>query len=218
MALLLALVVVLLAGLLAAAFRRHPDAKGRALALRRMALGLTAAYTALVGLFVAGEILADPGGWEGVGLVALWLVPLVVLGLLGWFRPDAARIPLTVATAAVVAVSIWYAIADRSWRSFENSHGPVRAIASFALCAALGAYGYRRPLRGGILLLAASLAPVVLQAAVGGGRGSASLLALTSPGAVTGVLYLASLAPGGGAPVPASGRDTPSGRPPPKDS
>lgn len=207
MALLLPLVVVLLAALLAAAIRRHPDAKGRALALRRMALGLTAAYTALVGLFVAGEILTDPGGGEGVGLVALWLVPLVVLGLLGWFRPDAARIPLTVLTGAVVAMSLWYAIADQSWQSFENSHGPVRAIASFALCAALGAFGYRRPLRGGILLLVASLVPVALQAAAGSGRGSTSLVALTSPGALVGILYLASLAPGGGAPVPPSGRD-----------
>ena len=185
-------VIAFFAVLLAVVFRRHPDAAGRARALRRLALGLTVVYVIFIGAFIVGETFADPGGWEAVGLVALWVVPLAGLGLLGWKWPDRARVPLMAVTAAVVAVNVWYTFDTQHWRTFENAHGPVRGVAAFALGAALSAYAYRRPLPGGVLLLVVGVIPVALSMLATGGLGMSSFGALASPAVLVGLLYLGS--------------------------
>jgi hypothetical protein len=205
------LLPVVLAVLLVVAFRRHHDAPGRARAVRRIAFGFMALYVVLAGLFIAGETFSDPGGWAAVGWVASWLVPMVGLSLLAWFRPDGARIPLTVLTGATVALAVWYAFESHAWRTFENAHGPVRGIAVFALGAALAVYGYRRPRLGGMLLLVATAVPVAMAMLASGGFGMASLGALALPAMITGALFVWSSAISGSAPPP----DAPGPAPPP---
>ena len=190
-------VIVVLAGvvgaLLAAAYRRHPDARGRARALRRIVLGFMGVFVVGGAFFIAGETFADPGGWKGAGLVALWLVPAVALSLWAWFRPDPAGDALEVLVVLTVGLAVWYALDAGSWRSFENAHGPIRAVALFALAAPLTLLGYHRPKRGGILLLGASVLPVVLAGLASGGLGMTSLGAIAGPAFVAGVLDLVSV-------------------------
>jgi hypothetical protein len=84
------LVVVALAVILA---RRNVASRARV--LKRSAFVLMALFTFVVTMFVAGEAFDDPGGWEAVGLVAGWVLPIVGLALLAWYRPEAGTIVLT---------------------------------------------------------------------------------------------------------------------------
>lgn len=56
---------------------------------------------------MAGETLADPSGWRGLGLVALWLMPLLVLSVLAYARPAAAVPILAVASLVPVGLGVW---------------------------------------------------------------------------------------------------------------
>ena len=184
--------IVVAVVLLVVSYLRHRDAESRARSLRRSGFGLMFTYAALGSLFIIGETFSDPGGWAAVGWVALWLVPMVSLSLFAWFRCDRSEPILMVLTGVIVASSVWYAFDSDAWRAFENRHGPVRGVAIFALSAAIATFGYRRPRRGGVLLLVASAIPVLLSAVASSGLGLASLGALTAPAIITGVLYLLS--------------------------
>lgn len=174
------------------------------------ALGLAGVVGVLIGLFILGETFTDPGGWAAVGLAATWVVPLVALSLLAWFRPGPATWVLGVLGAAVVALGLWYAVDSAAWRSFEDDVGPVRTIAAFALLIPLAVLGRTRALAAGALLLVVSVVPPVL-AVLGSGGAMASLAAVSAPGALVGTLLLlagllqrqADGAPGsGGHPLP----------------
>lgn len=185
------LVIVVLVVLGVAYFARHRERTMRARFLRRAGFGLMALFGGFFGLFLVGETLSDPGGWEGVGLVALWAVPLALVCLLAWYRPDAAGWVFAPLVAVVVGLSIWFAVDPTGWRSFENHHGPVRAVIVFAVAAALALWGLQRTLPAGILLVVVGIAPIVLSSA--GHGGTASLAVAGSPPLMTGLLYLASV-------------------------
>ena len=190
--------VAVAAGAVAALLRHHdPAARGRA--LRRGGLGLTIVFTVLASLFIGGETFSDPGGWAAVGLVALWFVPMAILAAFAWRKPERALPLLGGLTALVVAASVWYAADSHAWRHFENAHGPVRAIAGFALSAALAALGFHRPRVGGLLLLVGAGGPVVLSMLATGGLHMASFVALSAPALLTAVLYLWAVAVEAGA-------------------
>lgn len=189
----LVLVVVVITGL---ALRR-PEPADRARFLRRTALGLIGAFVALGSLFIVGETIDDPGGWPAVGLIAAWAVPLIALGALSWSRPEPAAKVLTGLTALMIAASILYAASPGTWRTFEDRHGPIRAIALFVLCGAAGLLGRRRPRPAGVLLLVLAVVPAgVTSLAVDGGMRatSAAVGVVTGPAAVAGVLFLVAVA------------------------
>lgn len=168
----------------------HRDAHGRALALRRSGFGFMIVYGALGTLFIAGETFSDPGGLKALGFVALWAIPMVAFSLLGWSLPGVARVTFIVVTALIVASSIWFAADRQAWLSFENSHGPVRAIAIFATSVAIAVFGYHHPRLGGVLLLIDGIVPVTLASLTGAERGMSSLGVLVAPAIITGALYL----------------------------
>jgi len=37
----------------------------------------------------------------------------------------------------VIGVSVWFALDPEAWRSFEDRHGPIRAVLNFVLVAAI---------------------------------------------------------------------------------
>jgi MFS family permease len=181
--------------------------------LQIVALSLMGAIGLFMGMFIIGETLTDPGGWRGIGLVALWLVPLVVVAAFAWLRPRWAQWLLGTLTAVVVGLLVWSAVAPQTWRDFENNNGPILAIAVFALAIPLTVLGWHRPLPAGSMLLLLGLtAPValVLVAATGGLNGEeaivppqAALTVLMVPIIVIGtLLVLAGLVDGGDKPAP----------------
>jgi len=70
-----------------------------------VAVGLLT-FVAWCALFITGETPDDPGGWAGVGYVAIWMVPMLGLSALVVWRPRTAVPVLTVLTLAVAAVLI----------------------------------------------------------------------------------------------------------------
>jgi hypothetical protein len=133
--------IVVVAGLIVGGLyywaRRQPDPGKRALILRQAGFGLMALSTFFFGVFIIGDTFADPGGWKAAGLVAAWAVPLAGLAALSWFRPRWAIYVLAALTAAVIGMSARFALNPQAWRSFEDRHGPIRAIVTFVLVAAI---------------------------------------------------------------------------------
>ena len=181
--------------------------------LQIVALSLMGAIGLFMGMFIIGETLPDPGGWRGIGLVTLWLVPMVVVAAFAWVRPQWAQWLLVTLTAVVVGLLVWSAVAPQSWRDFENNNGPILAIAVFALAIPLTVLGWHRPLAAGSMLLLLGLtAPValVIVSVTGGINGEeavvppqAALTLLMVPIIVIGtLLVLAGLVDGSEKPSP----------------
>jgi hypothetical protein len=95
------------------------------------ALGWAILFTVAAGLFTAGYALADPGGLAGIGLVLLWLVPLLGGSLLAWRWPSIAYRLLLVVAVLAVGLGLWQLLDPISLRDFEDANGPVTAIGSF---------------------------------------------------------------------------------------
>ena len=186
----LLVVAVLAAAVVTPLLLGRGDPVRRATILRRLGFGLIAFETAFFGSFVVGDTLADPGGWQAVGLIAAWVVPLVVLCALAWRRPGVATWVLGALTAAVAAGSIWFAVDPQGWRTLEDDIGPVRAIAAFVIVAALGVLGLARTMTAGVLLLVAGGVPVLLGMVARGGL--SSLAVVGAPALLAGALYVAS--------------------------
>ncbi len=182
------IVLIALVGLVVL-LRRHGGARF-ARFLRRVGFALTVLFGGVFGLFLIGDTLSDPGGWKGVGLVALWLIPLSALCLLAWFRPGAARFVFAPLVGAMASISIWFAVAPDAWRAFENRNGPIRAVFLFALALALALWGLRMTLTAGVMLLVLGIVPIAVSSL--GHGGMVSLAAASSAPVITGLCYLAS--------------------------
>lgn len=184
--------LVVFGALMAVPLVAHREPARRALALRRAALGWTVVFAVVAGMFIVGETFTDPGGAEAVWLIASWLVPMVGLSLLAWFRPRAAFPVLSVLLVVGLVVSAWTEI---GLEDFREDQGPLDAISLFAVSIVpLGVLGWHRPSISGVLLLVAAVLPTVflqigstvpLGASLGG-----STAAATVPGCVAGLLYL----------------------------
>lgn len=185
----LIVVVALALALVIVAVVRQPDRVRRAAVLRRAGFGLMALSTFLFGAFIIGETFTDPGGWQAAGLVAAWVVPLAGLATLSWLHPGWAIYVLAVLAAAVIGASIWFAVNPGVWRSFEDRHGPIRAVITFVLVAAVAILGLKRTAAAGVLLLAVGIIPVAVSS-LGSFLGFASLSIVSAAPVMTGVLYL----------------------------
>lgn len=188
-----AVIVLALAGIAVAAFFREHSTRKRAVILRRAGAGLVGFSSAFFAVFLAGETLGDPGGWEAAGLIAAWLVPVVALGLLAWRRPRWAVPVLGILTLAVAALSLWWAL-DPALRSLENRVGPLTAVAMLIVTIPLSILGWRRTVDAGIMLLTLGAAPALFSMLRVGGGGPPRMvfLVLGSPAIIGGALYLLS--------------------------
>lgn len=163
--------------------------------LRRSGFGLMVAFSMPVALFVVGETVNDPGGWAAVGMIGSWAIPLVSLVALALYRPTIAARLLATLVAAVIGMSVWFALDTGAWRSFEDERGPARAIATFALAAVTATLGLKRTGLAGWLLLAVTVVPVVVSG-VGAGTdgGFVTLTVVSVVPFLTGTLYVLSAA------------------------
>lgn len=152
-----------------------------------------AAFVGLAALFVAGSAFADPGGWAAVGMTAAWLVPLVALVALAFWRPRQSVPVLVVAALLPLALGAWSLVDPAAARDWENRVGPVGLVVLLVVGAGLVTLGLSRPgLAGAVLLVVTVVPPLLAALAPGDGRGAPlSLALLTLPLVVTAVLYLA---------------------------
>ena len=118
---------------------------------RMLAVGVTALFGLVGALFVAGEVVTDPGGWKGIALVASWGVPMAALALLALLRPDAASRVLPWALAVVGVL----ALVDAATGVLERG-GPVSTIAMFVVAVPCGLLGLRKAGEAGLLVLGAA--------------------------------------------------------------
>ena len=158
--------------------------------LRRTGFGVSVIWSALFALFLGGETMLDPGGWLGVALVLSWAAPLAFLMLFARRRTDRATQLFAGLAGTVVALDVWCVADPAGWRSFENGHGPLRAIAVFVVGSALAVHGLRRTASAGFLLLLIGAISIALSHTRGGGF--SSLMAAAIPPTITGLLYVAS--------------------------
>jgi hypothetical protein len=129
--------------------------------ITNVAFGLMVAFVVLGSLFVAGYAFDDPGGWAAVGLVALWLVPMLVLVGVAARWPSVAVWVMAGALVLFAAYSIWYALDTQWWRDVMDDVGPVLGISTFVLALPLAVLGLHRQLTAGLLLVAAAVIPYV---------------------------------------------------------
>ena len=199
--------LAVVAGVLAGAFylwaRRQPDPGRRAVALRQTGFWVTAGLAFFFGAMLAGETFTDPGGWAAAGLVAAWAVPLAGLVALSWFRPGWAVWVLAVLSAAVIGASIWLALSPQAWRAFEDRHGPIQAVITFVVVAAIAVLGLKRTLAAGTMMVIVGVIPVAVSS-LGGLAGAAPLAVVSTMPVITGILYLVSARLARRPPPPAS--------------
>jgi hypothetical protein len=124
-------------------FLRQRDRRLQARAIKWLGFGIIAVFSVLAGLFIAGEAFEEPEGTGAIITVLAWLIPLVGLAGLAWFRPRLAAPIMIALSGAVVLASLWFAVDPDVWRVIEDPYGPVRAVAVFLLSAAVGVLGLR---------------------------------------------------------------------------
>ena len=192
-------IIVVIVIMVATCLARLPDPQKRARILKRTGFGVMAFITAFFGLFIVGETFTDPGGWQALGLVAAWAVPLTALAAAAWWRPGWAIRLFTVLIGVVIGVSVWYALNPEGWQGFEGRHGPIRTIIGFVLAAAVAVLGLQRTAVAGLLLLVLGVVPVIVSS-LGGQLGFASLAVVSAAPLIAGVLYVWSAALAGRSP------------------
>jgi hypothetical protein len=88
-------------------------------------------------------------------------------------------------SAAVIGVSVWFALNPQAWRAFEDRHGPIRAIVAFVLVAAIAVLGLKRTAVAGVLLLVVGVVPLAVSS-LGSLLGFASLSVVSAAPAIAG--------------------------------
>lgn len=153
---------------------------------------VTVAFLGLAGLMVAGYTLTDPGGWTGLGLTALWVVPSLGLAALSFYRPDTAMPVLAVASLLPIGFGVWTLVDYDGARGWEDQHGPVSLVLVLAVGLPLAVEGLSRPTPAGVLMLGVTVVPLVLSMAGAGSEwGQAlSIGLLLAPVVAGAVLYL----------------------------
>lgn len=153
---------------------------------------VTIAFLGLAGLMVAGYTLTDPGGWTGLGLTALWVVPTLGLAALSFYRPDTAVPVLAVASLVPLGFGVWTLVDYEGARGWEDQHGPVSLVFVLVVGLSLAVEGLSRPTPAGVMMLGITVVPLVLSM-VGAGSDWGQALSiglLVTPVVAGGVLYV----------------------------
>jgi hypothetical protein len=160
---------------------------------KRVALSMVLGFAVLATLFVSGYAFEDVGGLEAWVMTGVWVLPMVGVSLWAWFSPRVVEPVMWVLTAAIVAMSISLPLAPGTWQAFMDERGPVTAIASLAVGVSLAVWGYHRPGRASVALVAVAISPLVaavLVSDVGHALAGVSTVVAVSPFLTCAVLYL----------------------------
>lgn len=112
----------------------------------RLGMVFTSAVLTFNGLYAIQE---DPGGWRGSALLAVWVVPILLLAVVGWLWPRRAVALFGVLAVGVVLISGWATANPDEWADLEERIGALRGLVAFAVGAPTVALGWRRPAPAG---------------------------------------------------------------------
>ena len=160
---------------------------------KRVALSMVLGFAVLATLFVSGYAFEDVGGLEAWVMTGVWVLPMVGVSLWAWFSPRVVEPVMWVLTAAIVAMSISLPLAPGTWQAFMDERGPVTAVSSLAVGVCLAVWGYHRPGRAAVALVAVAVSPLVaavLVSDVGPALAGVSTVVAVSPFLTCAVLYL----------------------------
>lgn len=153
-----------------------------------------AVVSAMIVLFIGGEILSDPGGAQGALLVGAWLIAPVILAILAIAVPRMAFPILVGVVALVIAAGVVSIPLARAVWDFEDTHGPISLMVLLAALMPLIALGWHMPTRAGRLMVILMAVSVALQAISLGIVGQWSVLlvfgVLMPPFIIVAVLYI----------------------------
>lgn len=162
----------------------------RAAIWRLQAFWYFVATGGFIALFIIGEAMTDPGGAEGIALAAAWVVPSALLVWQALVSPRTSEPTLIALTVIANALAIWAAVSWDTWRAFEDDHGPLRDIGTFAITIPIAFLGRKRTIVCGWLLTATSIIPSVAMLVTRPYGGPPSWDIVTSPALTCGLLYL----------------------------
>lgn len=152
--------------------------------LSRLALVLTALFSALGLLFALGYAWEDPGGWPAVLITAAIMLPL---GGLTWLAADAPRAGSWALQIGIALYAVWALLSQ----FVPLVEAPVIPVFALILAVPTAVLGLREPLRAGLLMLSLAVVPfvcVLIRVARESGPEGPSLGALL--GTSTGVLVV----------------------------
>ena len=175
----------------ALAVRRHADPSARSMALLRVGLGIIWVFAAMVGVFLAGEALDNPGGWEAIGMIAGWAAPLAVIALFAWFRSRWALRVFGVASAVLVVLNTMMLVGVHAVRAFERTSDPARDIAGVIVMTALVVAGYKMPYWAARLVMITFVLNLALALFTASAGAVMSLILISSPPLASAAYYIA---------------------------
>lgn len=124
---------------------------------------LGAVFAAMLVFFIGGEMLADPGGIQGLLFVCAWLVLPAALSILALARPGLASTVLVIVVAIVLVASL----ATIPWAlpvwEFEDTHGPINLVVLIGALIPPIALGRAMPWEAGWLLVATIVGTLISQ-------------------------------------------------------
>lgn len=124
---------------------------------RRLAFSLAVVLALLGSLFVAGYAVEDPGGWQSVGIVASYLLPMLALAAAARLWPSVAGWVMAGALALLAGSWTWYVVDTEAWTELMDDVGPILGVAMLVVLLPLGVLGLRRPLAAGLMLAGAAV-------------------------------------------------------------
>ena len=125
---------------------------------------LGALFSGMLVLFIAAEMLSDPGGAQGVLLVVAWLALPAVLAVLALVRPRVAYPILAVVVAVVLLAALLTIPFAQAVGEFEDSHGPINLLVLIGVLIPLVFLGRAMPGQAGWLMIVVIVGSVALQA------------------------------------------------------
>lgn len=122
--------------------------------LSRIALVLTALFSALGLLFALGYAWEDPGGWPAVLITAAVMLPL---GGLTWLAAGAPRAGPWALQIGIAVYAVWALLSQ----FVPLVEAPVIPVFALILAVPTAVLGLREPLRAGLLMLSLAVVPFV---------------------------------------------------------
>jgi len=129
--------------------------------LKKTALALMLGFGAFGSVFIISETMKDHGGIKGFLYAAAWFIPMVMVSLLAWRKPEAAMPYLAGLAAISILISLSLIPFGPWWHNTMEQHGPIVPLIAFAINLPIAIWCWRWPRLGSLLLFPTGIAPII---------------------------------------------------------